>query len=120
MDNELFELCKEVYERTGWKTDAMQFEYSETGEVDPDHRGEDDKTFAGYSYTSDYLLEKLPVKISKEVEYLLTVYGAYGNYWVANYTKKTSDEFIYAEVANTPLKALLKLTIALHDAGVKL
>ena len=87
MDNECFELCKEVYKRTGWKTgDYMK----------------------GYpiKYTSDYLLEKLPpTSVARGVAFS-----------VATRIAATYEQLIGAE-GDTPLKALLKLTIALSEVG---
>ena len=106
-DTELFELCKEVYKRTRWDDDSLK--------GIPAHWG--------YCplYTSDYLLEKLPKRI-----------GSYGlSMW--SYPKGNGVAYGYHDVlANKwlekvpqrgdaiPLKALLKLVIALDDAGVKL
>lgn len=148
-DNELFDLCKEVYKRTVWdksETDDgydwnqryIYEDYPSKGKCGTVSR--DDA--AGYHqhknfivaplYTSDYLLEKLPASIkSKEypgkVAFLWTrkdddsldkypegriSYFAW--YFVIGVVDGVSE---YGEYANTPLKALLKLVIALDDAG---
>ena len=100
--SELFELCREVYEKTGWKPTDWQ------------HGDEDGQPL----YTSDYLLEKLPsplifnendcaieVRRTKKDKYM----------WSANIRHSFGQYF--KQIADTPLKALLKLTIALSEAG---
>lgn len=99
MDNELFELCKEVYEATGWndeKAPLVQFN-PHPESVAPD-------------YTSDYLLEKLKDNKYPELSRLFQLEG--DDIWLAY-----ADEGRFTEHADTPLKALLKLTLALHEAG---
>ena len=127
MDNELFELCKDVYERTG-----LAISKSDKGEV-----GSYDSRIKYYGvdgfmqdspfkdsipqYSSDYLLEKLPVKVVKdERSHWFSLYPLDSQgYWGAGYTDENSPSNldIYGVWDNTPLKALLKLVIALHDAG---
>ena len=125
--SELYELCKEVYERTGWE-DVRDF-YHENDTFD-----EETQTFkrngifsiverkrADYNtplYTSDYILKKLPVHIDRGVRakhllvYEETIYPYTENCYRALYEKSE-----YQEYSDTPLKALLKLTIALSEAG---
>lgn len=114
MDNELFELCKKVYERTkdtwGW-TDEMQWiEVNHFGEVSifPKWRSLSDNSAEVQKhaplYTSDYLLEKLPQGVSVYKEQLAYAYNA-------------GLPKVERQVSDTPLKALLKLTIALHESG---
>ena len=88
---ELFELCKQVYEATGWETNSMF--------IDDTPR-----------YTSDYLLEKLPVGTN-----------------IAKTNTNTTEPLIYYSATcrnngihqgGTPLQALLKLTIKLHEEEV--
>lgn len=96
MDNELYELCKEVYKRTGgWGIEEKAL---------TDHK----LWHPEYSipiYTSDYLLEKLPntVELKKRDD------GSYSGLMPSIVGRLT--------LADTPLKALLKLTIALSEAG---
>lgn len=97
-DTELFELCEDVKERTGW--------------VDKTHVMPDGSIRT--TYTSDYLLEKLPdwanlQKIGNDT-------GAYIASYDAGRTFSNGDTEL-AGRADTPLKALLKLVIALDDAG---
>ena len=90
--SELYELCREVYEKTGWKPTDWQ------------HGIEDGQPL----YTSDYLLEKLPETYNKQE---LTLWRSGVSSWRAGYSPTES----YRD--DTPLKALLKLTIALSEAG---
>lgn len=120
-DNELFELCREVYEKTDLAGDQIW----------PDGR------LATPLYTSDYLLEKLPQFIrfdGFEISRLEVCPAGYGKeYKTPNYTPKRPyvaewcagyhtkhGEIIKLGVSDTPRKVLLKLVIALDDAGVKL
>lgn len=105
MDDELMQLCKEVYKRTGREAQGTAYKRFTTSEdwtvaYDGVHR-----TVAQwfYLYTSDYLLEKMPVNTTLQHQ---------ENKWVAQVMGETS---VFS--ADTPLKALLKLTIALHDTN---
>lgn len=89
-DTELFDLCKAVYEATGWDDNGADL-------MD---------TFKDGTpiYDSDYLLDKLPHKT-----YCGTNNVGMGVAW------KTGTDF--DQTADTPLKSLLKLTLALHKSG---
>ena len=111
--SELFELCKQVYEATGWKDTHGRLD-------DGNHtiRNEGNEVLLGTKqvplYTSDYLLEKLPSTIKNELDEgddYLFLYKKNGS-WHADYM----GQFLRCN-ADTPLKALLKLTIALSEAG---
>lgn len=114
MDKELFELCKEVVERTEWG--GTDYFYCSGNVI---HRTQlDDDDFLGEViplYTSDYLLEKLPRIITDH--YYLTITPS-KQHWYAAYSQYAmGKEVKFNNQADTPLKALLKLTIALNDAG---
>lgn len=127
-DKELFELCKEVYEKTGWKDQLQFFDgYLYNGEHNIETVGGWESEGASYSfdsrhniplYTSDYLLERLPTKVNgykwlsmeKRTNYYAVSYGTSGGGYAPDNYKEWYP-------ADTPLKALLKQTIALHDAG---
>lgn len=109
--SELFELCKEVETRTSWEDTTSAYlwvEAHDTYELDNGN-----PLAFGHppipAYTSDYLLERLedksPTLTHFHDEKIERRWGA--NTW-------TSIETGYAD---TPLKALLKLTIALSEAG---
>lgn len=101
--SELFELCKEVYERTEWEDDLDHFDAGDTP-----------------IYNSDYLLEKLPNKIEGEHSIgWLTLSPMNKETWSAGYEADYIDDIddYKLERSGTPLKALLKLTIALSEAG---
>lgn len=120
MDEELFELCKEVETRTSWEDTTSAYlwvEAHDTYELDNGN-----PLAFGHppipAYTSDYLLEKLHSKKGLAV----TKYVEGG--WNAHCERKMHGNAkwvdYYEGIADTPLKALLKLVIALDDAGVKL
>ena len=108
--SELFELCKQVFEKTGWgSTDLDKQMYVET-EFGPDYVESigDGETFWEFPlYTSDYLLGRLP---SEQYETLQLIKAK--NYWRAGVGQMGS------ETSDTPLKALLKLTLKLHEEKI--
>lgn len=166
MDTELFELCKDVYKRTGWDNNASTsykdrlrvwqkgYSISEMGEGnddyettspeernkvnvydwevkdDPRHRittGQEVfkwwysevKTIENNVYplyTSDYLLEKLPKTLkhpATDEDWTLGVaIDIDSSKWCADYERTMLPH----ARSDTPLKALLKLTIALDEA----
>lgn len=128
MDNELFELCKEVYEKTGWgATDNVfcQFQNHSSPLEQRNNTLTTIETMEGYYnleeksyihqleltplYTSDYLLEKLlPISAISFGTLTNGLIRVFYNPPMPDYQDYDSD---------TPLKALLKLTLALHEAG---
>lgn len=140
-DQELFELCKQVYEATGWKDDSIDYYMrfhkpaKRAFKVNRWEYDEDSRRYHGAPaaeqfreenevaplYTSDYLLEKLPVHVDDGVRVQNLVqevetyypYRQKNNVYSAYY--KGSD---FNEYSDTPLKALLKLTIALHKENL--
>ena len=119
--SEQFELCKKVYELTGWKQEpdiSLLYKYWDNyDELCVISIEEADDTLVP-AYASDYLLEKLPsplifnendcaieVRRTKKDKYM----------WSANIRHSFGQYF--KQIADTPLKALLKLTIALSEAG---
>lgn len=118
MNDELFNLCNEVYRRTSWFGTNQQYLLTNSGQyMVVDGNGKPYKSEKGLTniplYTSDCILEKLPVGIS------LNSYHEDVKEWVAALTNGYRGVIKTAH-ADTPLKALLKLVIALDDAGVKL
>lgn len=109
-DTELYELCKEVYKRTKWDDYCEYWSFGGEYTVDKDSMTSIEvQTAIIPLYISDYLLEKLP----NDVILKKTEDGDY-----RSYAPKTIP--IKSILSDTPLKALLKLTIALSEAGVKL
>ena len=120
--SELYELCREVYERTGWETDyiikvvnhGLDSQFYSLREIDGDE-SVDDFAYRAPNYTSDYLLEKLPRSIKRYGRFEL-VPTMRNTRWSAGYW--TDDRLDTLSVVDyTPLKALLKLTVALSEAG---
>ena len=127
MDEELHQLCKEVYKRTGWETG----EWTNNSGDYVSHAS--DLIEAGIHfplYTSDYLLEKLPrylrlqrddMDYPQKFAFKLRASTKDTNNWRAGYYN-TPKKQVFQNLsidchADTPLKALLKLTIALSEAG---
>lgn len=132
-DTELFELCKEVYERfPEWKKTGHWFfeqdnqpgladqKWLPTITCDSEAAMHNDYPYFEAEvcplYTSDYLLEKLPRKIHRDAWLNLYPMDRGGNDWGASYDTD-NDENLGFVFADTPLKALLKLTLALHESG---
>lgn len=112
MDEELLELCKAVFEKLDWRYEAgINGTWLTDGYV----------TLATWVengvplYTSDYLLDKLPRTVERYGSFEL-VPTMRNTRWSAGYWSTDRLNTLSA-VDYTPLKALLKLTIALHDGG---
>lgn len=110
--SELYELCKKVYELTGWE--APETYKAEDGNPENDWQ----------AYDTDYLLEKLPKNLTSfygKAYPLSPQVMASGDMYYAMYkhdmTGPKSEETMFEVEADTPLKSLLKLTIALSEAG---
>lgn len=123
-DLELFELCEEVYElELGWEfngdyfvpdiysSDANAKAIASLESIEKDRvNGWLKLKNAVPLYTSDYLLEKLPFE---EYDLFLATNPGVG-WWVESFDNEVNIPRVDAD---TPLKALLKLTIALKEAG---
>lgn len=106
--DELFELCKEVSDLTGWQIERW-FCYSDKKGWTVSDYAHGEKWVSAYN--SDYLLEKLPEEYEGDNFSLSIDTDPHERgKWEAGY----EDLFVNAD---TPLKALLKLTIALHEAN---
>lgn len=124
-----FELCKEVYEKTGWD-DGIDWLVKVNVGLDSEYisrRQYDEDDVFGFKYemrefgdnsvplyTSDYLLEKLPKKN------IILSFDEISGTWRTIYGADIFSTDRFRGNADTPLKSLLKLTKTLHDAGVKL
>ena len=120
--NELFTLCKQVYEATGWANGGFLYEFSMNAASGSNVVFPAGRTPNAYPYdntvyplyTSDYLLEKLPYKIGKANSAIWLRLGKTRNSFTVCYMG--SDLVcIYDFEADTPLKALLRLTLKLHE-----
>jgi len=136
-DTELFELCQKVYEKTGWNNTEFRWVAPPLNDTDYKimhksklHQLNDyianpemvDKMYnSTFCYDSDYLLEKLPkwvlvmgirqkITIMRMLESLRDG-EQFLSEWKARYGFNLVGE------AETPLKALLLLTLALSEAG---
>lgn len=110
-DTELFSLCREVYKRFPEWTDVHQCIWNDSvAEASVQNTSWAIETkYVGYTplYTSDYLLEKL---YKHEIRT-----RSYNGRSYAEHPSSSIEEH-----SDTTLKGLLKLVIALDDAGVKL
>jgi hypothetical protein len=119
--SELYELCKEVYKRTGWEQRAN---ISELYEYWDDYDElcvisvEDTDDELTPAYNSDYLLEKLPKTLKHHEHYdYLTLWSDSETDWNAAYELDNDCEN-FDIAGDTPLEALLKLTLALHKENL--
>lgn len=101
MDEQRWLLCKEVFEKTGWKA-------YETLTINTDSGF--DGTYQ--VYTSDYLLERLPFATTQASMFRLS--KPTPDEWLAYY--HNDDRF--ETRGETPLLALLRLTLALHEKNL--
>lgn len=107
MDTELFELCKEVYKLfPKWEDKTLRAFNYDGRIINPPMAWQEPHTPL---YTSDYLLEKLqrPDLIAHFEQIPIT-----GDLWYVEMQHANLNG-----IASTFLKALLKLTLALHEAG---
>ena len=117
--NELFELCKQVYEVTGWRgEDGFITTIGDKWIKDVKKRWFDETIDSdGFYplYTSDYLLEKLPATVKNDFDggndYII-LYKK-GKSWYADYMGQFKRQ-----KSDTPLKALLKLALKLHEEKI--
>lgn len=121
--SELFELCKKVYELTGW-TDTDYY-WHEDGKALYTPAHSEVKKFSYYVcplYNSDDLLGKLPPVVQdsydKKFRHIQMWINGDGEA-IACYVEPYDKEFrgAYTASSDSMLKALLKLTIALSEAG---
>lgn len=133
-DTELYELCKQVYEATGWENTPNAYYVEghyfsgniEMPEGEPYLAQESGKYDLAFPtkwvcplYTSDYLLEKLPSRLifhnnDCAIEVRRTKKDKY--MWSANIRHSYGQYF--KQISDTPLKALLKLTLKLHEEKI--
>ena len=129
-DEELFKLCQEVHRRTKWQPVRNIEAGSYWVDFDPRRSFKDGEWHLVHGlhgvrdesgehqvplYTSDYLLEKLPQDMTNDGDvYPFTLYrGKWSKQWLAGYEGYFGGQ---NDPCDTPLKALLKLTIALDEA----
>ena len=104
------ELCKELYELSGWKNDGKYWgALSDNGEQIP-------------SYTLDNLLRKLPSRILSQSYNRLTIYPEYHTLWYMGYPKNDTrnpannpDLYVLEEL---PEDAACRLAIELFKQGI--
>lgn len=126
--SELFELCKQAYEVTGWTNGGFLYEFSMNAASGSNVVFPAGRTPNAYPYdntvyplyTSDYLLEKLPV-YSEDAEGMLSVTTRQGyerNGWMAYYEDVDGYSVGAEGIGKSPLEALLRLTLNLYEEGL--
>jgi hypothetical protein len=124
-DPELVDLCKEVFERLPmWDSTEKCYAYIDDyspgayyWQVIPLHEDNVDGVDEWHPlYTSDYLLEKLPSDCGVQKLYTQQFDKHFYNAFQVQF-KNSQHESRLETGADAPLKALLKLVIALHEAG---
>ena len=120
MDEELFDLCEQVYGITNWGLESGMMHVSDGFVVCRDYRhgvGFFPKNGDFPLYTTDYILKKLPLLIERYGRFELTPMMR-NTRWSAGYWTDNRLETLSA-VNYTPLKALLRLVIMLNNKGIK-
>jgi len=132
MDNELFDLCKQVYEKTGWR-DTLDYQWMKEDLTIDNQRGTDTGVKGGWwyyeyiegqvpLYDSDYLLEKLPSVVQDTDDKIFRVITM----WIngdgsthAGYAEPYAhdDKYAHSQTSDRMVNTLLKLTLALSEAG---
>ena len=112
MNKELYELCKQVYEATGWENDRYVKHLNKAPSYECRYHN-------ASIYTSDYLLEKLSavtdhVSVNRSNKISIDASNDEKGNWYAHYWLKSRRVQVKSD---TPLKALLKLCLALKEAG---
>lgn len=117
--NELFELCKQVYEATRW----IVSEYPNDWYMQQRVTGRAALAKAHPLYTSDYLLEKLPPvvqdphdKIFRHIQMWINGDGSAHAGYVEPYAH--DDRVAYAQKSDEMRITLLKLTLKLHEEKI--
>lgn len=130
-DEELFELCRDLYKSTGWlkhgsdleadfyfATNDLEFKTENYELISREHHhfpgGYIGQDFIPL-FTSDFLLTKLQLFLSGERRSV--VLKVRDGIWYVDADNIYIGPRLNGVDSDTPLKALLKLTIALHDVG---
>ena len=119
--NELFDLCKQVYEATGWDGTEKFWHslISHDMKTWSDYKLQDYKPDNLFGirivplYTSDYLLENLPLEKGNYIGLQIWSGGNWGASWQPSRGKRHTSA-----IDDTPLKTLLKLTLKLHEEEI--
>ena len=117
MDTELFELCRDAYKSTGFDAGSVNeldwYRRTATGEYDledaPARLMEGELSFVPL-YTSDFLFDMLPP--------FVTVRKVNDGIGGIVYDAEAEEDIDGTYRSDSPLKALLKLTIALSEEGL--
>lgn len=103
------DLCKELYELSGWETDYTTKEFDDKNHI-----------VGTPAYSLGYLLRKLPRTITddedEEIYQLMVMAVLDENKWLAGYDNTIHTP--HASYADTPENALCKLAIELIKSGV--
>lgn len=108
--SELYELCKEVYNRTKWRDTDYIIEENVNGEgyITTEFYRKSE-AYVAPLYTSDYLLGKLPKNSDEGYPLTMSCIEEWRFYYWG--------DVIIEGKSDTPLLALLKLCLALKEAG---
>jgi hypothetical protein len=116
------ELCKELYELSGWRKDVEHVYYSNGGAVNPRNVWPKNEVFDKPgnipAYSLGYLLRKLPMQYNRGI---LLVGVTNGDKWSAQYYSfyppdRGAKSAIL--IADTPEDAAAKLAIELFKQGI--
>lgn len=120
------ELCKELYELSGWRTSLTENWYDYDGGFPPI----DVATAVCPAYDLGYLLRKLPISVNTKWHLVLQEFqnnATGGNIWFASYVHINSSavfesiesqKAFYMFEADNPEDAVAKLAIELFKKGI--
>lgn len=109
MSDELFDLCKEVYDITGWQSPQLAVRWFDEGHP--------------YTpiYSTDYLIDKLTERNGRTGLTLYHVHStmSYEAFYAGKFFEYGTKTQHWDTQGSTPLEALLRLVIEVHKQGDK-
>lgn len=122
MDVASLELCKELYELSGWVTDDFWQWIEAHQEYELNNGDSMNKAHPEYpAYSLGYLLRELPLNVNGSF-FELDHYGTDNGYWVAHYCKHDLNTNVYTYKFGTngsnPEDAVCEQLIELFKQGI--
>lgn len=115
MNTASLELCKELYELSGWECDGF---YYSRGQLVFDYKEFMLQAASSFpAYDSGFMLRKLPPCLPENDDWRLSLEPNFkGSQWFCGYTGRGS--FVHVGQADTPEDCLVKLAIELFKQNI--